>query len=127
MKIEIVSWYTDDLLNNNPDKMFVFGDNDMRKGIGGQARVCRGKSNVIGIRVKKAPLAFEDSYYTDDEYLDNVSKINEDIQSMFKYDTVVFPKDGIGTGLAMLKEKAPRTNKYLQERLKQLITASIVQ
>jgi len=30
------------------------------------------------------------------------------------------PKDGIGTGLALLKSNAPKTWKYLQQQLKEL-------
>ena len=30
---------------------------------------------------------------------------------------IVFPKDGLGTGLAKLKKKAPETYRYLKDRL----------
>ncbi len=34
--------------------------------------------------------------------------------------TAVFPKDGFGTGLAKLKEKAPKTYQYLTEQLQEV-------
>ena len=43
---------TEDMVNNNPDKIFLFGDNVKRIGRGGLAAICRGKSNCIGICTK---------------------------------------------------------------------------
>jgi len=48
----------------------------------------------------------------------NKQNINSDINKI-KNDgrIIVFPKDGLGTGLAKLKEHAPRTYDYLKQRL----------
>ena len=63
----------------------------------------------------------------DDEFLNsnpfgksNKERIDEDIAKI-KTDgrPVVFPKDGIGTGLAKLKEKAPKTYAYLKQKLQE--------
>ena len=115
----------DDVSYNVDDSVFVFGDNDTREGLGGQAKEMRGEPNAMGIRVKKLPSTSEDAYYTDDEYKDNIRKINEDVlnirnNAVLKGKTVVFPTDGIGTGLAKLEEKAPKTFKFLQTVLKYL-------
>jgi DNA polymerase elongation subunit (family B) len=109
----------------NPDKIYVFGDNDTREGMGGQAKEMRGEPNSFGIRTKKAPLYDPEVYYTDAEYSDNIKKINEDILRLrndfvLKGKTIVFPEDGIGTGMAKLKENAPKTFKFLNAVLKYL-------
>lgn len=41
-----------DLLDNQ-DKLYVFGDNMVRRGFGGQAREMRGEPNAVGIRCSK--------------------------------------------------------------------------
>lgn len=108
----------------NPDKVYLFGDNDKREGSGGQAKEMRGEPNTIGIRTKKAPLYDPSVYYTDDEYKDNVKKINEDINrvrdAVLRGKTIVVPEDGIGTGMALLSEKAPKTLAHVKGVLKYL-------
>lgn len=113
-------------IKQNPNYLFVFGDNDTRIGFGGQAKEMRGEPNVVGIRVKKKPLYDEDAYYTDNELEDNMKKINEDIETIVrkynyesKYEKLVFPMNGVGTGMAKLKEKAPQTYNHLVHMLKQ--------
>ena len=92
----------------------------MRVGRGGQAKEMRGEPNAIGIRVKKAPLT-GDVYYNDKEIDENKRKINEDLNEVREQldygKIIVIPSDGIGTGLALLKEKAPETLLYLVNSL----------
>ena len=111
--------YREDL-KTNQGVMYLFGDNDMRVGKGGQAKEMRGEPNAIGIRVKKAPKT-TNAYYTDEEYQSNIEKINEDLKSVEERlksgGNVVVPTDGMGTGLARLEEFAPKTLRYLQNRL----------
>ena len=111
--------YREDL-RNNPDVFYLFGDNDMREGRGGQAKEMRGEPNAIGIRVKKAPL-IGDVYYTDNEFEENIRKINEDLNEVRKQldygKIIIIPSHGIGTGLALLKYKAPKTLLYLVNSL----------
>jgi len=116
--------YREDL-KNNPNLYYIFGDNDMRIGTGGQAFEMRGEPNAIGIRVKKAPKTLLYAYYNDKDYSKNIEKISEDICNIDKLllqdKTVVFPSDGIGTGLARLNEVAPKTFKYLTNSLNKLL------
>lgn len=104
--------YYESDLDMNPEAYYVFGDNDMRDGRGGQAKVCRGRQNAFGVRTKKAPGRSESAYYTDDEYHENVRKIGEDFryieQELQRGRIVVFPTEGMGTGLAQLRTRAPR-------------------
>jgi hypothetical protein len=108
---------------NNPNALFVFGDNDMRKGYGGLAKELRGEPNAVGIRVKKSPLLQEGAYYTDEEYEQNCKKISDDIQKIVKsvdsgeYGILVFPTNGIGTGLAKMRFYCPNTFFFLNQTL----------
>lgn len=122
MKIEIYNEnWTKEYVMSNSDKIFVFGDNNARIGKGGQATI-RGLENAVGIRTKKGPSKKAAAFYTDKELADNKSKIDEDILNIKRLSilgkTIVFSKNGYGTGLASLKQKAPKTFDYLCESLK---------
>jgi hypothetical protein len=109
-------------LQKNRDKIYVFGDNDQRSGFGGQAKEMRGEPNAIGIRVKKRPSLDSESFYTDGEHIQNTNKIDEDLQllkTLAQNKTIIFPSNGIGTGLANLKISSPKTFNYLTLQLKQ--------
>jgi hypothetical protein len=103
--------------------LFVFGDNDVHKGAGGQA-IIRGLPNSIGIPTKKYPNNNPDSFYTDLEYFSNKRKIELAIQTIISespnYKYIVLPQNGIGTGLARLPTLAPKTYAYLTQRLTDL-------
>ena len=108
-----------------PRALFIFGDNNLGYGVGGQA-VIRRCPNALGIPTKKLPSLAENAFYTDVELADNkthimqaVERIKKALQSG-KYDTLIFPKDGLGTGLAELSKRAPKTNEFLQEAIRDL-------
>lgn len=104
----------------NPNKIFVFGDNDARSGYGGQAKEMRGETNTVGIRVKKRPSMDFDSFYTDDEYEINIRKIDSDLDRLRRVSIgkdIVFPTMGIGTGRARMQDFAPQTFDYLNAGL----------
>lgn len=96
--------------------MFVFGDNDVLKGTGGQA-VIRGQQNAYGIPTKKFPSYAPRSYYSDHEFDQNVQKIMRAIEQIIidspSHGRIYFPSDGLGTGLANLDKCAPRTLAFL--------------
>lgn len=107
------------------DYLFVFGDNDIKKGTKGQA-IIRNEPNTFGIPTKKLPNYNLLSYYYDNEYEENIKKINSAFDQLNalvmtkKYKGLILPKDGIGTGLAKLKENAPKTLEHINQKLKQL-------
>lgn len=121
-KVEIIffdSYWTCDYVKNNPHCLFVFGDNDVQKGHGGQA-VIRDLPNAIGIPTKKFPRNWSKDFYRDDDLESNKTKIDIAIGNILmtlskckEYTSLVLPKDGLGTGMASLKEKAPKTYDYL--------------
>lgn len=58
---------TKQFLDDNPNAIFVFGDNLMRVGCGGAARF-RYHPQALGFITKKAPDYKDTSYYKPDEY-----------------------------------------------------------
>ena len=60
----------------------------------------------------------ESAFMTDADLDNNKAVIDSDIAKIKATgNPVVLPKDGFGTGLAKLKEKAPQTYSYLKQRL----------
>lgn len=58
---------TADILNKNPDWVFVFGDNTHRRGLGGAAKL-RYHPQSYGFITKKKPDYQDSSFYTVEEY-----------------------------------------------------------
>ncbi len=106
---------SEEYCKSKPNWLFIFGDNDIHKGKKGQA-VIRDLVNSAGIPTKKLPSLKDNAYYTDDEYEQNIQKINDALTLILKlsvdFEMIIFPKR-IGTGLAKLDVKAPKTYKYL--------------
>ncbi len=114
---ERLDYITRELVRENPKKIFIFGDNDDREGYGGQAGQMRGEKNAIGIPTKKNPTLNPDAYYNDNEFENNKKKINFAITAILNkikegY-SIVYPKKGVGTGLANLNVRAPKTYQFL--------------
>ena len=111
-------------VRSNPKTLYLFGDNDQRKGLGGQAKEMRGEPNTVGVSTKKYPSNNELSFKTDNELENNKKIITEDINKVIaewntgKYDKVVVPQ--IGVGLAALPTRAPQTYAFLQQELNRL-------
>lgn len=118
--IEYRTWITRKDLKREPEKVFLFGDNLQRKGFGGQAKEMRGEPNAIGIVTKKKPSNSPDAFLSDDDYESNCDIIDADFAQIPREKIIVIPASGIGTGLARMVEKAPRTFEYLQRKLKEL-------
>jgi hypothetical protein len=104
------------------DYLFIFGDNDVKKGKRGQA-IIRDEPNAAGIPTKKFPTNMSTSFYSDREYEKNIIKIDKAIENiLFRvknegYKGVMLPKDGLGTGLAKLNVYAPKTLEYLNNKI----------
>lgn len=115
-------WNIQDCLEH-PDYLFVFGDNDIHQGHGGQA-IIRDQPNAIGVPTKKLPSNKPDAFHNDAELQTNIIKIstglNQILRRSVSYRKVVFPKDGLGTGLSQLPTKAPQTYQCLIFQLNKL-------
>lgn len=88
----------------NPNVGYVFGDNLEGYGLGGQAKACRGEPNAIGLPTKYTPYA----YLSDVDYDLWLGVFQRRLAELQKWPVVVYPYDGIGTGLAALETSAPR-------------------
>jgi hypothetical protein len=121
MKIEIQKeWFSLAQCLENPNKLYVFGDNMVRYGKGGQASIREAK-NSIGLATKRLPSMGLDAFFSDkeDEYTvvkEDVEKILNEIKKV-KYDTLVLPFDGLGTGLSQMPIKSPKLFSYMNKLL----------
>lgn len=116
-----------DDLRAHPDRLFLFGDNELRRGRGGQAAACRGHTNAVGVATKRAPDREDSAHWTDADYDRITAIIDHDLAPAFDHirlgGTVVCPSAGLGTGRAGLPSRAPRAFAYLRQsiiRLKRL-------
>jgi hypothetical protein len=111
-------------LQANPKILYLFGDNTIRRGYGGQAGSMRGEPNAIGVRTKNLPNNTAKAFFSDANYDNNCDMIDADLVPVWAHlkagGHVVIPLDGLGTGLSDLPNKAPDTNEFLVGRLKQM-------
>lgn len=105
-------------LQRNPQVLYVFGDNLQRTGFGGQAKEMRGEPNAIGVATKRAPGRRDCDYFSDDDLAFNELSIYSDLKEVMdalaRGRVVVWPADGLGTGLSQLPTRAPQTWDYLE-------------
>lgn len=109
------------------DKVFLFGDNTNDRVNthyipSSTQAVIRGLPNAIGIDTKKNRGVDSNSYFSDSDLPQFKKQVDEAIKkAKDSGKIIVVPADGIGTGKAMLKEKAPKLFEYLQEALKNIV------
>lgn len=112
MPVKYLKWVTRDMLRAEPEAVFVFGDNRIRVGLGGQAKEMRGEPNALGIATLHAPGHF----YRDGDPLALsavVSDLHNVAHALAEGRTVYVPLDGIGTGLARLPESYPALHRLI--------------
>lgn len=136
---EVKKYYREDArVNRNPDTqcladalknldwLYVFGDNVQRVGMGGQAYEMRHEPNAVGVATKYSP----NRYYGDSpaEILAQNRIIDNDMKPLFRHlvngGVVIWPRDGIGTGLSALPEHAPETFTHLENKYRALVRVS---
>lgn len=121
-------FWTREEVAKQTDKVFLFGDNtddriNTKYVPTSTQAVIRGLPNAIGIDTKKDRGTGSFSYFTDSAYdfLKFKQQVDEAIQQARNTGkTIVIPADGIGTGKAMLEQKAPKSFRYLQKALSDL-------
>ena len=115
--VEYRRWIRRQMLRDEPGKLFVFGDNMAREGYGGQAREMRGEPNAVGIPTKWAATRHESAYFKDGDFEAVAPAIDDAFRKLLRHDgDIVWPTDGIGTGLAQLPGRAPKIFKYIEKR-----------
>ena len=113
--IEYRKHITRAMLKAEPEKLFVFGDNIHRKGYGGQAKEMRDEPNAVGIPTKVYPSMDEGAFFIDEDFPVFVARAAKDFLRLSQHiGPIVWPKDGIGTGRAQLKERAPKIWFYIE-------------
>lgn len=121
MKTETLMFFTREIVKENPNKLYIFGENQKQQFsnvIGGGQAIIRGLPNTYGL----CTLTSIGDYWSDD-YCDIYKRqIDVDIKAICdllpnELSTVVFPMSGLGTGRARLHITAPRTFLYLCEQL----------
>lgn len=116
--------YTRAEIQSNRDRLYVFGDNVSTLGRGGQAKECRGEPNTVGIPTKWHPTMDEAAFF-DDSALDKVKRrIQHEFRTLEAHlvsgKDVVWPADGVGTGLAQLPRRAPAVAAFIERCLRHL-------
>jgi len=115
-------WYSETQCVENPHKLYIFGDNLIRRGKGGQA-IIRDFPNAWGIATKRLPSMSNNSFFGDrpDEMTalitDIAMLINMLLHKDTDFNTLVFPEDGLGTGLSKMPSKSPKLFKWLNETI----------
>jgi hypothetical protein len=83
----------------------------------------RGEPNAIGVATKASPIAFFGNEPA--EVLAQNKIIDHDMKPLFahllKGGIVIWPTDGIGTGLSEMPRYAPRSFEHLEQKLAALI------
>ena len=99
-------------LRANPSQYYVFGDNTERRGLRGQAAAMRGEPNAIGVATKWYPSLQSSAFFRDSQYNEIMTILAQDMLPIKELleagKTVVWPEDGIGTGLSAVYRTAPR-------------------
>lgn len=103
---------------DNPKRLFIFGDNLAHVGTGGQAciRYSRAK-NAHGIPTKKCPTMSDNCFFSDDEFEENVEYILEAVKKipLDHYNEIAIPSNVWGSGLAQMHIKCPKTFSFVKK------------
>jgi len=112
MPVRYVKWITRDMLRAAPRTTFVFGDNTIRVGFGGQAAEMRGEPNALGVATLYRPGEF---YRAGDPAA--LAAVMYDLDKVARVlavgGDIVAPLDGLGTGLARLPEHSPALHRLI--------------
>ena len=110
--------------NAKQNVLYVFGDNVLRKGMGGQAGEMRGAPNTVGVATKWAPTSASNAYFSDEDFAECIKVIELDLEPVVRAlehgATVIIPLDGLGTGLSELPTRAPKIDRYIKRRIQEL-------
>ncbi len=125
MPIEKRKFITRRMLQAEPDTIFVFGDNMLGLGFGGQAKEMRGEPNAFGIPTKHKPSNKPDAFFTDEDFNGPAgTRIMMCLGDLLRFQKqgrkIVLPEDGIGTGLADLERRAPKIWAIIQRYMAEL-------
>lgn len=111
------AWYDREKCAQETQTLFIFGDNLVGHGMGGQA-VIRGLPNSIGIPTKRNPSNGKpEDFFTDDDFDEVKPIIDERIAKIRTWSGRVFIPVEIGRGLAEVHIRAPKIYGYIMHQL----------
>lgn len=109
--IEYRKFIKREMLQKEQFSLFVFGDNMLHQGLGGQAREMRGEPNAVGIPTKWIPSMQAHAFFKDQDlfpWLEEAMSAFQRLTRKSRLGTkIIWPADGIGTGRARLEQSAP--------------------
>lgn len=119
-------WYSPALCRARPDLVFVFGDNLVGSGTGGQACI-RSCHNAFGVPTKRLPKMTAGAFFSDDNYQDSahvLRALHTIEQRLLAGETFVIPvteegEPSLGLERARLREKAPRIYQAIKTRVEE--------
>lgn len=121
MPVKYVKFIRREIIQEDPDALWCFGDNLQGTGLGGQAKECRGEPNAVGIPTKRLPSMEEGAFLTNadlPEVVDRMRPIILRLHGCLAHGgTVYFPVMGVGTGLADLQRRAPSVWAWIRDEL----------
>lgn len=128
--IRFSGWYSPELCRQNPDLVFVFGDNTQGFGKGGQA-IIRDEPNAFGVPTKRKPAMTPGSFFKEgnEDDLDAVLRqIKELWAKLGDGDTIVIPvtKEGkvsLGLERAELPSRAPTIYEAIERHVNEMCDA----
>lgn len=122
-RLIFIAWITRDMVRANPQARFVFGDNLLRIGMGGQAAAMRGEPNAIGVATKRAMGMAPSDFFSDSDP-DALAMIDADIDrvaaAIADGCVIYVPLDGLGTGLSELPQRAPTLHRHIVQRFRDM-------
>jgi hypothetical protein len=110
--------WTREEVERDSGRIYIFGDNLIEKGRGGQACI-RGLPNAFGIPTKKLPAMHDRAFFTDHELEANKKAIDEAIAKLPRAKDWIYNPE-IGAGLAEMPIRCPKTYAFLRDRLREL-------
>jgi hypothetical protein len=117
MNIEYTSDLTVGKCQSYPEYIFVFGDNLAGIGTAGQA-IIRHERNAFGIPTKRYPSMHIGAFFKDNECeREHVLKSLRELYTLARKHTIVFPTDGVGTGMAKMQQYSPDIFKEMNDIL----------
>jgi hypothetical protein len=118
-------FWSPEFVRRYPDRLFLFGDNEIGRGTLGQACI-RYEPNAVGIPTQILPRRDDSAHWNDTRYEKNCKIIDSAIDEILRrleernpqsgehlYRGLVVPENQVGSGLAGLPWRAPRTYSYL--------------
>ncbi len=125
--IEYRKKITRQMLKDEPDVLYCFGDNLAEEGMGGQAKEMRGEPNAVGIPTKRKPSMDKDAFFENRDYREwyykSLTSIHRLLEQNDNGGKIVWPEDDIGTGMAQLPDRAPHIYEGIQ-RIKRILEGS---